>query len=513
MFNTIKIKKIKGLESCVLRNLGRINVICGKNNSGKSTLLEGINSSDHRGILLNLSSDKTKTFYDKSINRTPWDGRQENLNNLYETIINDSFNSREEWFSNESDIFIESIIEYSKKYVPFKKTFTLNEGFLKTSYHEIFPEVPKTILIPAKRRLEENKNVHSKDTLNEEGKGILNYFFYAKNQPEDTEDNSIFTEINKAFYDISSGYEFDIFFEENENVDDFIQLKFKYKEKNWIDAGDCGLGLQDLLIILYFSISPDYEVILIEEPENHMHPDMQRKLLIYLKNHATDKQFFLTTHSNIFLNNSLVDKIIYTYFEDSVKVDDATSKVSILNDLGYTVTDNLVSDLIILVEGPKDRPIIEEFMLKMGILKKYDIKIWPLGGDIMNQVDLSVFAEKYKIIALIDKDIQSRKIRDRFIENCNKYSIPVHKLKRYAIENYFTIDALRNVYGSEINEEISKIKTNVKLEAQLGFNVKKKNREIVKQMSLDDIKSTDFYEWLEKIPGYCSNSIGSTENK
>jgi hypothetical protein len=81
-------------------------------------------------------------------------------------------------------------------------------------------------------------------------------------------------------------------------------------------------------------------------------------------------------------------------------VSDKTSKASMLDDLGYSVADNLVSDLVILVEGPKDRPIIEEFQLKIPTANSYNIKIWPLGGDIMDQVDLSVIVENRKAIAL-----------------------------------------------------------------------------------------------------------------
>ena len=48
MFTNIKVSNIKGLQECSLLDLGKINVICGKNNSGKSTLLEGIDK--HRAV-------------------------------------------------------------------------------------------------------------------------------------------------------------------------------------------------------------------------------------------------------------------------------------------------------------------------------------------------------------------------------------------------------------------------------------------------------------------------------
>ena len=160
-------------------------------------------------------------------------------------------------------------------------------------------------------------------------------------------------------------------------------------------------------MILYFAISSDYEVVLIEEPENHIHPEMQRKLLRFLSE-ETEKQYIISTHSNIFLNTTYAHRIFFTTFENGeIKVSDATKRTEILNELGYSVAENLVSDLIILVEGPTDTPIIEEYLKKFGIDANYNIKTWALGGDIMAQLDLTVFAERYKVIALIDKDPKS----------------------------------------------------------------------------------------------------------
>lgn len=45
MFEFIKIHDIKRInkEGVLLSGLGKINIVCGKNNSGKTSLLEGIN--------------------------------------------------------------------------------------------------------------------------------------------------------------------------------------------------------------------------------------------------------------------------------------------------------------------------------------------------------------------------------------------------------------------------------------------------------------------------------------
>src|SRR5207244_1501765 len=117
---------------------------------------------------------------------------------------------------------------------------------------------------------------------------------------------------------------------------------------------------------------------------------------------------------------------------------------------GYSVADNLVSDLVILVEGPTDRPALEEFLAKEGLLQSFSIKIWPMGGDIMSQLELQIFTASYKVIALVDNDPGSGRERQRFIENCSSAKIAVHKLERRSIENYFSIEAFRSVFNERV---------------------------------------------------------------
>ena len=80
------------------------------------------------------------------------------------------------------------------------------------------------------------------------------------------------------------------------------------------------MGLQDLLIILYFALASDHEVVLIEEPENHLHPEIQRRLIGFLRE-KTKKQFFLSTHSSIFLNTQFADRVFTCRLTDSIHVE------------------------------------------------------------------------------------------------------------------------------------------------------------------------------------------------
>ncbi|HEX8398111.1 MAG TPA: AAA family ATPase [Pyrinomonadaceae bacterium] len=494
MFQNLKLIDTSILENCFLKSLGKINIICGKNNSGKSTLLNSIRQSKEHAV--SITDQQIDLFFQAAVEYTGWldpIGHARHREGLLKVLFDIA--NLKPWFPNEGpEFFLKVHTEFTNK-VGFGISNKLSNTYslIFEEFHKPFRKI-KVILLPPKRNLQLENAINMSEVIEPDGRGILNYLFYAKGQSESSEDRKIYEAIRDAFTKISSGYKFEIFPSKNNQ----IQLNFAHTSQNWVGAEFCGLGLQDLLVILYFSIHPEYQVILIEEPESHLHPDMQRRLLYFLRE-ETEKQFFMTTHSNVFLNNAFLDKVFFTSFKDSIVVNDATKRASILDDLGYSVTDNLVSDLVILVEGPSDVGVVEEFLIKLGLYGNYNIKILPLGGDIMDQVDISVFGDKNSVIALVDKDPGSERVRKKFIANCKRLGFPYHRLSRYAIENYFTVNALRSVFHGQISDKLTEIEPDKKLFDQIKMDVKKNNRKIAKAMSLDDIKDTDLYKFFTKI--------------
>lgn len=496
MFENLKLINYKGLKECELKNLGQINVICGKNNSGKSTILEVISSQTNRfhGKLI------TENFIDEILEKT---------NKAFNSVVSSAqikikrrflektFPQGSYWYENRLDEIRKILTQTIRNEGhPTQVEFHIfDKGFL-----QLFQKNIDVLLIPPKRQLELSKSIQANDAVTPNGIGILNQLFYFRNQPEGTKAKNIYNKVREHFTEISGGYYFDIYMS---NTNTAI-LNFSKGRDEWIAASNCGLGLQDLLVILWFAINPERQVVLIEEPESHIHPEMQRKLLQFLRNQQ-NKQFFLSSHSNVFLSSAYADKVFFTQFDENIKVLDATSRAGVLNDLGYSITDNLASDLVILVEGPTDAPVIEEFLIKKGAYSNYAIRIWPLGGDIMDQLDLSVFSPNYKLIALIDSDPGSGNIRKKFAEKCAAHNIPIHKADRYSIENYFSIRALREVFVNQIDSAITEIKPYEKLENQIGINVKKNNRKIAQTMTLDEIAGTDLEIFLDEVIEICKS--------
>ncbi|HEX6040668.1 hypothetical protein, partial [Longimicrobium sp.] len=120
-------------------------------------------------------------------------------------------------------------------------------------------------------------------------------------------------------------------------------------------------------------------------------------------------------------------------------------------------------------------------------------------GDNMEHLDLSVFAERNRLIALIDHDPGSDPVRKRFITKCEHLGIPIHRLKRYSIESYFSLRALREFYKGQIPKDIQELPHDRPAEDVLKVGLKRNSRRIGELMRLDELAGTDLLQFIEKV--------------
>lgn len=403
--------KIHGTAEMKIDNLSKINILVGTNNSGKSRMLRS------------LFTEKDLLFFPASFNLPKLNEAVNNFKNKlisvleserilgYGSLKKDNIEHLMPYeFIKDSDNFLSSVyelihyaknlngtqsittfglvnqVDHNKIQIELKKITTEFEEELTGIFSEKRIDF-KRVYIPTLRGLrgfEDNQNYYLTRTQKDYFPGDENLEIFTGLELYEEVKNLLLGDLEdrEKIMDFQK-FIGDSFFEGQEVAliphikSDVLFVKIgTEKEYPIYNLGD---GIQSLIILTFplFKYKGENLLFFIEEPELYLHPGMQRKFLEIITHEKFDGyQYFLTTHSNHFLDMTLdMDKMsIYSFNKELEDADSREKNATfiienvsneddnVLKMLGVKNSAVFLSNCTIWVEGITDRYYIRHFL-------------------------------------------------------------------------------------------------------------------------------------------------------
>lgn len=298
--------------------------------------------------------------------------------------------------------------------------------------------------------------------------------------------NQFSDKLNRYFHANGSPSQ-DIKFEVNFDVDNMFQIETKVYNREREKIGTMNTlseGLRSIYALSLLEAYVDEEntipcIIMIEDPEIYLHPQLQKNASEILLRLSRKNQVIFSTHSpNMIVNFStrqirqvILDKEYYTVIKEETDIDE------ILNDLGYTANDFMNVSFVFIVEGKQDEsrlPLLlekyySEIMDEDGKLQRISIIPTNSCTNIKTYANLKYINQLYlkdQFLMIRDGDGKNPDTLKRQLCDYYKYReredighLPrvmprnVLILKYYSFENYFLDATVMAKIGVVKNEE------------------------------------------------------------
>jgi len=424
--HAIEIHHFKGLEAVTIPDCGELNALVGKNNSGKSSVLHAI---DMAGLALSV---RNWNLFQPKIE----------VKDLFTDVGEFSIGLR---YSDGSSLIVTATPQYGPTFNPEP---TENQKFRSVL---ILPDVGSGMLQRVHRTPRyvieqiEQRNyaaINSLDILY-----AIKFYAYREERGFSRRTyTAILDEIKRYFPEIED-------VESDRTETDTATLVYKELGRK-LDILYSGTGLKHFLDVLLKITVSGADIVLLDEPELGLHPDLQRRFIEYLHQLADEKdvQFFMATHSPVLLNYA----DIMSYYRiinirgkrEALPVpNDAIH--TLLSDLGIRPSDVFNKDICVLVEGATDVVFFEHIVHELYSHEFADVAIGVIqyGGSaaegiVSGAIDVANItpAQKYTLW-IRDRDAppdeEPSENSTKFVNALKEHGLEAHIWEKREIEYYY----------------------------------------------------------------------------
>lgn len=164
----------------------------------------------------------------------------------------------------------------------------------------------------------------------------------------------------------------------------FVHMDPEERDDLSFDLEECGTGLSQVLAILYVALFEQEErVLIIDEPNTFLHPGAVKALMGILGN-FNQHQYIISTHSTEIFKVSNVNSLKLIYWENSQSKVQEFSRDKIeetkkcLYELGIEMSDILAPDNLVWTEGATEAECFPRILKKFSEIAPYKTSFVPV---------------------------------------------------------------------------------------------------------------------------------------